>query len=105
MTAQKATWIRWGLDALALAVLLGLGLVQWLSATGGGDLPGWATPHDLVLDGPDAGEWAINAMKMARLDLAAVDEHRMPAWLIAVAVIYKALPDIAMAGHLVNHLW
>ena len=104
MTAQKATWIRWGLDALAVAVLLGLGLVQWLSATGGPGLPGWATPHDLLLDGPDAGEWAINAMRMGRLDLASIDTHRMPAWLVAVGLTWNVVPDIAMAGHIVNHL-
>ncbi|MCP4807705.1 MAG: glycosyltransferase family 39 protein [Proteobacteria bacterium] len=103
MSAQQEKWIRWAGDGLALAVLLALGLVMWFTPAGGPDLPAWATGHDLVLDGPDAGEWAINAMRVARGDLASVDAHRMPAWLVAVALVSNALPDIAQAGHFVNH--
>lgn len=104
MTQTHARWTRWALDALAVLVLLVLGVIQWLAPAGGGDLPAWATPHDLLLAGPDAGEWAINAMRLARGELERVDAHRMPAWLLVVGATSWVMPDIAEAGHLVNHL-
>ncbi|MCB9746258.1 MAG: glycosyltransferase family 39 protein [Alphaproteobacteria bacterium] len=94
------------LDALLLLALLGFGASLMPAAiTGAGEgLPFWATSHDLVLDGPDAGEWAANATHALRGDWAALDMHRMPTWLMATALTMLRVPDVAMAGHLVNHL-
>ncbi len=92
------------LDVAAVAVLFALGLVVMLAYTGEGSLPFWARSADVLMEGPDAGEWAINTLRVSWGDFDAVDVHRPPLWLIATALALQVTPDIAMAGHLVNHL-
>ena len=92
------------LDVAAVGLLLVLGLVAMLGHAGGEGLPGWATQHDLLMEGPDAGEWAINALRVSWGQLDAVDVHRPPLWLLATSAALNVTPDIAAAGHLVNKL-
>lgn len=68
-----------------------------------GDYPAWASRNDLVLEGPDAGEWAINAWYTHRGQLNQVDVHRMPVWLVLTAGALFFEDDVALAGHFVNH--
>ncbi len=65
--------------------------------------PAWATPHDLLLFGPDAGMWAANAMAIHLGRWELVDPHRMPTWSLIVAVVLHVQPDVAIAAHLTNH--
>jgi len=110
---------RWGLDALLLLALLVLGLLflpglnsdasrgeipalsAWAETH---DLPFWATVDDLLLLGPDAGAWASSAHAVHQRDWTALDEHRMPTFSLVVGLAMVFQPDVALAGHLVNHL-
>lgn len=65
-------------------------------------LPWWGAWSDLVLEGPDAAEWAVNASRMADGDFAALDRHRMPSWLLATAVLVRSGMEVVAAGHLLN---
>jgi len=106
---------RWGLDAALLLVLLILGMLflpglhagsgaddgaTWAAAQ---DLPFWASSDDLLLVGPDAGAWASSAHAVHQGDWSALDEHRMPTFSLLVAALMVVQPDVALAGHLVNH--
>jgi len=107
---------RWGWDALALALLLGLGLA-FLPAIGGAipgppsgglegarSLPCWATTADLLLVGPDAGAWASSATNVRMGAWESLDIHRMPTFPLLVGGLLHLQPDVALAGHLLNHL-
>lgn len=84
------------LDLLALAVV-GKGLSRALP-----HLPVGAHATAEHLNGPDAGEWAINALLVAEGNLASVDPHRMPTFLLLTAGALGFEPDVARAGHLVD---
>jgi len=99
------------LDVAAVAVILAVGLEMWPMGRLPGaptlpvETPGWATFNDVVLSGPDAGEWgsAANALHQGRLE--DLDAHRMPTWTILTAAMMALSGlDVALAGHLVNHL-
>jgi hypothetical protein len=110
---------RWGLDVALLLALLVVGLLYmpgindsivqaqnhpltvWAEAH---DLPFWATVDDLLLVGPDAGAWASSAHAVHQGDWGALDAHRMPTFSSVVAAMLWFTPDVAMAGHLLNHL-
>lgn len=110
-TAQKARertlhhLESWGLDALLLTALLVLGLLflPGIGTAGGADLPFWATHDDLLLVGPDAGAWASSAHVVHQSDWASLDVHRMPTFSIVVGALLFVQPDVALAGHLLNH--
>lgn len=110
LSRKQRRWLGIGLDAAALLTLLVLGLVFWPRLTGAppstlfGEPPFWATLHDMVLQGPDAGEWASGAVKVRHGDFDQLDVHRMPTWLLMVGATLFVQPDPALAGHLVNHL-
>jgi hypothetical protein len=119
-TRQRALqhFDRWGLDALLLLALLVLGMLflpglrddaiqgrnavtVWAEAR---DLPFWGTGDDLLLVGPDAGAWASSAHAVHQGDWGSLDEHRMPTFSIVVGALLFLQPDVAIAGHLLNHL-
>ena len=95
-------WVRWG-DLLIAMVLFWVGTTVWTTG-GGGELPWWAGPHDALLEGPDAGEWASNALAFADGRYLDLDPHRMPTYLIFTGFTTKLVGSVALAGHLVNHL-
>ncbi len=119
-TRQRALqhFDRWGLDALLLLALLVLGMLflpglrddaiqgrnavtVWAEAR---ELPFWGTGDDLLLVGPDAGAWASSAHAVHQGDWGSLDEHRMPTFSIVVGALLFLQPDVAIAGHLLNHL-
>ncbi len=98
------------LDLLAVAALLAAGLALWpMGPIPGGppmdiSLPWWASPGDVVLSGPDAGEWAASAVAFAQGRYEDLGHHRMPTWPLLVGGLMALVPDVALAGHLLNHL-
>ncbi len=110
LSRKTRRWIGIGLDVAAVVVLLVLGLLFWPRFIGApastlfGEPPFWATLHDMVLMGPDAGEWASGAVKVRFGEFDQLDVHRMPTWLLMVGTALFVQPDPALAGHLVNHL-
>lgn len=66
--------------------------------------PGWARISDYLLDGPDAGAWASNANALWLGRVADLDPHRLPVYPFLTAAVMSAYPDVALSGHLVNHL-
>lgn len=101
--------------ALDLFVLWAIGVVrswaQWrgapdASVVGVEDIPeGWwrfGSLTDLLLIGPDAGNWAANAQ--AALEGRPLDVHRLPVYTWLTAGMTRVFDDIAFAGHAVNHL-
>ncbi len=98
------------LDGLAIFLLLLVGLAMWprLAVEDtfyiNSAIPFWATPADLVLDGPDAGEWAVAASQVRDGRPGDVDLHRMPTWPSVTALVLAWEDDVALAGHLVNHV-
>lgn len=101
--------LRHGPDGVAVIVLLAMGAYLWPGLWGHApsitsvDAPTWATWQDLLLDGPDAGEWAAAAHAVRRGAFHEVDVHRLPAWPLLVGTALRFLPDVALAGHAVNH--
>jgi hypothetical protein len=67
-------------------------------------LPGWASLQDLMLSGPDAGEWASTATAFHLGEYGELGHHRMPTWPILTGLMMHLQPDVALAGHLLNHL-
>lgn len=66
-------------------------------------LPSSDDPAAGLLSGPDAGEWALNAQALAAGDLDRVDPHRLPTFLVLLALAQRWTDgDIAVAGHLVG---
>ncbi len=95
-------------DLAALLALLVAGAWTWLQGRApmpaGADVPPWAGPADRLLYGPDAGAWAANAWAMHLGNWQDLDPHRMPTWPALTAGMLWLQPDVALAGHLVNHL-
>jgi hypothetical protein len=104
--ALARRWLPELAPLLLLVVLLSLSWPRGLPLAGldMAPPPWWGGPRDQLLDGPDAGEWARNALLMAEGDLDALDHHRLPGWLLLLAGVMKVLPDVALAGHLSNRL-
>lgn len=109
--AQRA--VRIGLAALTeLAPLILLILmISWSWPRGlpvkGVELaapPWWGSPRDLLLDGPDAGEWARNATLLFERKIDQLDHHRLPGWLLLLAALMQLDPSVALAGHFGNRL-
>jgi hypothetical protein len=96
-------------ELLPLLLLLAVALWFWPRA---GAVPGlpldappwWGAPRDQLLDGPDAGEWARNALLLSDGRLSALDHHRMPGWLVVLAAGHQLIPDVVLVGHLGNRL-
>ncbi len=99
--SRQGRWTAWLDDLFLVFLLLGLGWSTWPSG-GGGDLPFWATLHDQLVSGPDAGAWASGARALAAGRLEALEAHRMPTWIVLTAAMHKVYP-VALAGHFVNH--
>ncbi len=103
-------WLGVAGDVAAISALLIVGLLFWPRFAGApasstfGEPPFWATIHDMMLMGPDAGEWASGALKVRFGEFDQLDVHRMPTWLLLVGAMLFVQPDPALAGHLVNHL-
>ncbi len=100
----------WVWDLLALALLTAIGLwvwrLQW-SQVGGAvpaGSPFWACARDHRLYGPDAEMWASNAWAVHLGRWEDVDVHRLPTWCLLTAAMLQFVPNVALAGHLVNHL-
>lgn len=103
---------------LALFDLAALALCGWLRlpawARGGPDRPiyglteadarfwPYGSASDLVLNGPDAGNWAKNAQNF--LEGSPLDIYRMPTYTFLVGWMGRRFEDLAFSGHLVNHL-
>jgi hypothetical protein len=97
------------LDLLLVLVLLGLGAGLWIAgrarmpgAVEG--LPAWAGPADRILFGPDAGAWAASAWALHLGRWEELDPHRMPTWPALTSLLIPLHDDVALAGHLLNHL-
>lgn len=101
--------LRWPGELLPVLLLVAVALWFWPRA---GAVPGlplepppwWGAPRDQLLDGPDAGEWARNALLLSEGRVEALDHHRMPGWLVVLAAGHRLLPDIVLVGHLGNRL-
>ena len=99
------------LDAALVALLLLAGWFAWSRGAAPGDpslppgTPAWAGFRDLLLDGPDAGRWAEQAIALGSGAFSRLDPHRLPTWtLLTVAVGRTWGLDVPLAGHLTNHL-
>ncbi len=103
-------WWRRAAPELAAAVgLLAIAGAVWrnqfvTNGHAGVGAPAWATAHDRLLYGPDAGAWASNAWALFLGRAHEVDAHRMPSWSFLVAGVMHLVPDVALAAHLTNHL-
>jgi hypothetical protein len=62
----------------------------------------WGGPHDFLLYGPDAGNWAANAR--ALMEGLPPDANRMPVYGYLTWAMTWFADDVVFAGHLVNHL-
>lgn len=100
---------RRALDLLALLAVAGM--AAWLWPTDRqpvevdlGEIPWWGSARDLLLEGPDAGEWARNTQLLAQGRLDELDHHRLPSWMVLVALAMGLTGDVVLAGHLVNRL-
>ena len=85
----------WAFD---LAVILCIGAYLWPAVL---QLPVDPAAAGAYLNGPDAGEWALNAQMVERNDVANVDPHRMPTFLLVLVGMMALVDDVAPAGHLV----
>jgi hypothetical protein len=99
----------WALDTLGVLVSLAFGLGLWGADRGADsplrpvDAPAWARMRDHLLEGPDAGAWASNAVALWLGRPEDLDPHRLPILPRLTALVLEVLPDIGLAGHLVNH--
>jgi len=105
-TGASRMWI-W--DVLIGALVVTLGILHWptgeiVMPVDGPEAPWWGTVRDALLDGPDAGEWAKNMLALQDGRVGDLDSHRLPAWVILVNGVLPFEPDVARAGHLLNHL-
>lgn len=97
------------LDPLGAVVAGIAGLLVWAADRGDATLrpegaPAWARFRDHLLEGPDAGAWASNAVALWLGRPEDLDPHRLPILPRLTALVLEVLPDPALAGHLVNHL-
>ncbi|MCB9779616.1 MAG: hypothetical protein H6742_13715 [Alphaproteobacteria bacterium] len=107
---DSVTWSRRGrvaADVACMVLVLCMAAAVWPRSAPPTDLdlgvvPWWGGTRDLLLEGPDAGEWARNIRLLAAWDLEALDHHRLPTWMLMVAAVHKLEPSVVLAGHLVN---
>lgn len=97
------------LDVVLLVAVGALALVTWPApgspATPVDGLPAWAGVADQLLDGPDAGRWAGQALALVGGHPERLDPHRLPTWTILTAALARSLDlSVPLAGHLTNHL-
>ena len=95
------------LDAGAVLAVVGVALWLWPVTQMPADVdlgavPWWGGARDLMLEGPDAGEWARNMRLLSEGRLSELDHHRMPSWLVMVAALMELEPDVVRAGHITN---
>lgn len=105
------SWLGTEAARLALGAVLCLlaGIWVWFGHGPNGDGvtevgPVWARGSDYLLDGPDAGAWASNANAIWLGRYTDLDPHRLPIYAYLTAAVMNVTPDVALAGHLVNHL-
>ncbi len=91
------------LDVALVAYLLTLGWLLMPPAVASAHGPWWAGANDRLLYGPDSGEWAIHARAVFDGRRSEVDPHRLPTFLLLIALAMHAGWDVAVAGHAVNH--
>lgn len=95
---------------MGILLALAAGIAIWAVDRGGvpGPLPAgapaWARARDYLLEGPDAGAWASNAVAVWLGQITDLDPHRLPLLPYLTAAALHLYPDPALAGHLVNHL-
>lgn len=98
---------RLALDVVAVLAVLGVAWWLWPVTRMPADVdlglaPWWGGARDLMLEGPDAGEWARNMRLLAEGRIDQLDHHRMPSWLVMVAALMQIEPDVVRAGHITN---
>ncbi len=104
MTRRELTLDGVLLVALAVLAYLTWGVPGSSAATATG-LPAWAEARDQLLDGPDAGRWAGQALALLGGHPERLDAHRLPTWTILTAAVARGLDlSVPLAGHLANHL-
>ncbi len=103
--------LPWVLELACLALVIGVASTYWPRGATHRTLvfermdpPAWGTLQDLLMTGPDAGEWASNALHVFHGRYDQVDPHRMPLWLGLTATALNWTSSVVTAGHLVNHL-
>lgn len=100
---------RWT-DLVGIVVSAGASVALWATSRGDpspylpADSPWWARVRDHLLDGPDAGAWASNAVALWLGRWDELDPHRLPILPYLTAAALHVYPDPALAGHIVNHL-
>ena len=82
-------------ESVSIAGVVGLAFTFWPQAPVPPGLalplaPWWGGIGDMVLEGPDAAQWAENAQRMADGAFKQLDPHRMPSWLLVVAGLVKS---------------
>lgn len=107
---KRSLWILF--DVACVVAICALRSRVWPKGVDIPDLPGtealpegwWRLggPPDLLLHGPDAGDWAAQARAVA--EGGVLDNRRLPLYPHLTAAMSRAFPDIVFAGHLVNHL-
>jgi hypothetical protein len=90
-------------DVTALLALVALGLTVW-SMDGDPGIPWWAGPADPLLEGPDSGAWASNILAWTTGETQYLEPHRMPTFILFSGLASAWTENVALAGHLVNHL-
>lgn len=97
-------WLGPALDIAAVVAIVAAGRALLGPDPAPAGAPFWARGWDLIIFGPDAGAWAANAWAIHDGRFADIDPHRLPTWPMIVAAVMKFKPDVALAGHLVNHV-
>jgi len=90
-------------DVAAIVALVALGLTVW-SMDGDPGIPWWAGPADPLLEGPDSGAWASNILAWTTGNPQYLEPHRMPTFILFSGLASAWTGNVALAGHLVNHL-
>ncbi|MFZ5478992.1 MAG: hypothetical protein ACOZNI_19635, partial [Myxococcota bacterium] len=102
--------VPWRVDAAAAGAVFVLGLVLWALDRGQAPellpagAPFWARFEDYLLSGPDAGAWAHNVLAVWLGSPADLQPHRLPTMPRLAAPLVAVTGDVALAGHLLNHL-
>jgi hypothetical protein len=90
-------------DVAAIVALVALGLTVW-PMDGDPGVPWWAGPSDPLLEGPDSGAWAANILAWTTGDTQYLEPQRMPTFILFSGAASAWTANVALAGHLVNHL-
>lgn len=91
------------LDVLCVLLLLKVGWTAWPREVAT-EVPTWGASTDLVLDGPDAGAWALNAQALADGRYHDLEAYRMPTYVLLVKSFMDRGLNVVLAGHLVSRL-